>query len=185
MAFSIKNRIKNVVGYLAEKLRMIKNNFKQCKMCGEVLATQNFSICNKNSDRLQSYCKVCQHEYKYNNKDGWYKDNKEHIQDYQKNYREEKKGYYLYIVLDSNNKVLYVGATEDIKYRIEQQHLKGHSHIKELMLSDKWTYIKYLDITNLVNNREELLLLENSLIELYNTEYNNKKNIIRNRISHY
>lgn len=136
---------------------MIKNNEiynKICSICSEEFTTKH---------NTRGYCNSCYAEY-------------------QKVYRENNKykGYYLYIVLDSNNKVLYVGATEDIKYRIEQQHLKGHSHIKELMLSDKWTCIKHLDITNLVKNREELLLLENSLIELYNTEYNNKKNIIRN-----
>lgn len=60
-------------------------------------------------------------------------------------------------------------------------HLDGNSkNTRELMLSDNWTCIKYLDITDLINNREEMLLLENSLIDLYNTDYNDKKNIIKN-----
>ena len=133
-----------------------KNNeifTKKCAVCDEEFRTKHITRC---------YCKSC-------------------YSSYQKAYREEHKdrGYYLYIILN-NNEILYVGATESIAYRIEQQHLKGHSHIKELMLSDRWTNIKYLDITNLVKNREEMLLLENSLIELYNTDYNNKKNIIKN-----
>ena len=125
------------------------NNKKICIVCNKDEAKEGFS-----------YCKKC-------------------YRDYQKVYREEHKGYYLYIVLDENNKVLYVGATEKIYQRISA-HINGHSNIKDLMLSDKWSCIKYLDITNLVSNREEMLLLENSLIELYNTEWNDKKNIIRN-----
>ena len=133
-----------------------KNNeifTKECSKCNEEFRTKHIT---------RGYCNSCYSEY-------------------QRTYREEHKdgGYYLYIVTN-DKEVLYVGATEDIHYRIEQQHLKGHSHIKELMLSNNWTCIKYLDITNLVSNREEMLLLENSLIELYNTDYNEKKNIIRN-----
>lgn len=123
-------------------------NRKMCIICNEVEAKEGFS-----------YCKKCYSEY-------------------QRNYREEHKGYFLYVVLDGN-KNLYVGATEKIHQRISA-HVNGHSNIKELMLSNNWTGIKYLDITNLVRNREEMLLLENSLIELYNTDWNDKKNIIRN-----
>lgn len=123
-------------------------NNKKCCKCNENVAKES-----------HSYCQECYNEY-------------------QKNYREDRKGYYLYIVLDGK-KILYVGATEKIYQRISA-HINGHSNIKDLMLSDNWTCIKYLDITNLVDNREELLFLENSLIDLYETKYNDKKNIIRN-----
>jgi hypothetical protein len=97
---------------------------------------------------------------------------------YKKNWDNKDKGYYLYVILDKNNRVLYVGSTEHLKNRLGM-HLSCNSNIKELMKTDKWDKIKYLDITNLVNNREELNYLENSLIELYDTEYNNQLNIIK------
>lgn len=125
------------------------NNKKICIICNEREIKGNYS-----------YCKQCYSEY-------------------QKNYREGHKGYYLYVVLDESKKVLYVGATEKIYQRISA-HINGHSNIKNLMLSNNWSSIKYLNITNLVKNREEMLLLENSLIELYNTDWNDKKNIIKN-----
>lgn len=163
---------------------MIRNEnneiLKQCVKCKKELTLDNFNVCNKNIDGLQSYCRACQSDYKYD--DGWCQDNKEHIVDYYKAYRENRKGYYLYIVLD-NDKHLYVGATEILKERINQ-HLSCNSNIKELIKSNNWTCIKYLDISNIVNNREEMLLLENSLIELYNTDYNHKKSIIRNVDKH-
>lgn len=149
---------------------------KQCVKCKEELGLDNFNVCNKNADGLQSYCRACQSAYKYDD-DGWCQDNKEHIGDYHKAYRENLKGYYLYIVLDEK-KVEYVGATEILKERINQ-HLSCNSNIKELIKSNNWTCIKYLDVGNLVYNRKEMLLLENALIELYNTEYNEKKNIIK------
>lgn len=89
-------------------------------------------------------------------------------------------GYYLYVVLNAENKVEYVGATENLKQRIKYQHIKGFSHIRELMLSENWEVIKYLDISDLIKNREELLMLENVLIDLYPNKYNNMKSIIRN-----
>ena len=119
------------------------------------------------------YCPSCKAEYnrKY----------REQHKDYYAVYRDEHKrtGYYLYVILDEWNNVLYVGATENIKHRIEHQHITGNSHIKELMLSDEWKTIKYLDITQIVEDREEMLFLENELIDLYNTKYNQKVNIIK------
>lgn len=55
-------------------------------------------------------------------------------------------------------------------------HLNGHSHIKNLIQSDEWEFIEFTDLTNLINNREEL---ENDLIQSYNSKYNKKVNIIR------
>lgn len=95
------------------------------------------------------------------------------------NKRNYHNGYYLYIVTDDNNKVFYVGCTEGLHMRMSS-HLNGYTKIKDLIKSDRWSYIKYLDISNTVCNREELLMLENALIELYSPEYNEKISIIRN-----
>lgn len=98
---------------------------------------------------------------------------------YKKEWDNSHKGYFLYIIKDKNNKILYVGETENIKARIEN-HLNGHSHIKNLIQSDEWEVIEFTDITNLINNREELEVLENDLIELYKPKYNKRNNKIRN-----
>lgn len=112
---------------------------------------------------VPGYCKECRDIY-----------NKEYYK------KHSHLGYYLYVVLNNGNKVEYVGATENIKQRVEYQHIKGFSHIRELMLSENWEVIKYLDISDLIQNREEMLMLENVLIDLYPNKWNDKKNIIRN-----
>lgn len=117
--------------------------------------------CN-NTIKKTGYCKQCKKEYN-------------------QKYRAEHchNGYYLYVVMSPKDEVLYVGATEDIKARVLYNHIKGHSHIRELMLSDKWSCIKYLDISHLVENRTEMLMLENALIDLYPNDWNKSKSIIR------
>lgn len=104
------------------------------------------------------YCTECREEYNH------------------KRYQERSHlGYYLYVVLNKDEKVEYVGATEAIKSRIEYSHISGNSNIKELMMSEDWEYIKYLDITDIVENRNELLVLENTLIDLYPNKWNTHK----------
>lgn len=109
------------------------------------------------------YCEKCRKEY---NRMSYKK--RSHI------------GYFLYEVLDGDYKVEYVGVTEGLKTRIKYSHISGNSNIKELMMSEDWEYIKYLDITNIVENRNELLMLENSLIDLHKPKWNDYKNNIRN-----
>lgn len=105
------------------------------------------------------YCKNCRKKYN------------------DKRYKERSHlGYYLYVVLNENKKVEYVGATESIKSRIEYNHITGNSNIKELMMSDQWHCIKYLDISDVVEDRNEMLMLENILMGLYPNKWNNHKN---------
>ncbi|GAA0856987.1 hypothetical protein GCM10008916_08840 [Clostridium nitritogenes] len=101
------------------------------------------------------------------------------FQKYKKEWDNSHKGYFLYIVMDKNKKILYVGATENIQTRMDN-HLSGNSHIKCLIQSDEWEVIKFTDITDLVGDREELSVLENNLIEVYKPKYNKKVNRIRN-----
>lgn len=135
---------------------------KKCPKCGQIKGLNEFSS--------SGYCKVCYSEYKRQ----WHENNEE----YYKRYYEEGKGYYLYIICE-NNVIQYVGATEVLSKRLNF-HINCKSNIKDLMSSDKWTEIKYLDITNVVANREEMLLLENTLIDLYKPMYNKVMNRIRN-----
>ena len=88
-----------------------------------------------------------------------------------KGYRQKDKGYYLYIIMDKFNKVLYVGSTTHIYTRLHG-HITNNTHIKDLMLKNTWDKIKYLDITDIVYNENELHYLEYELIEVYETERN-------------
>ena len=135
---------------------------KKCQKCGLIKGLNEFSS--------NGCCKGCYREYKRK----WQYENKAHI----KRYYEKDKGYYLYIICNGEE-VKYVGATEHLNYRLSN-HVNCNSNIKELMSGDNWTEIKYLDITDIVANREEMLLLENVLIELYEPMYNKNMNIIKN-----
>lgn len=135
---------------------------KKCPKCGLIKGLNEFSS--------NGCCKGCYREYKRK----WQYENKAHI----KRYYEKDKGYYLYIICNGEE-VKYVGATEHLNYRLSN-HVNCNSNIKELMSGDNWTEIKYLDIIDIVANREEMLLLENVLIELYEPMYNKNMNIIKN-----
>ena len=95
---------------------------------------------------------------------------------YQREYRERHKGYYLYLIIGEEDKILYVGATEKIFQRISA-HITLNSHISDYMKLNEWEVIKYIDITNLVEDRNELLILENVLLGLYEPPYNKKGNL--------
>lgn len=129
----------------------IKYLEKKCSDCGKGFITKH---------KTKSYCKEC-----YSIR--------------QKEYREERKGYYLYVVKKGKD-VQYVGATESLKDRMSS-HLNLHSNIKELIEdSDKWDCIKYIDLTELLEERLQLLYLENFLMDIYNTstKYNSQYNRI-------
>lgn len=120
-------------------------------------------------------------KWKEKNKDyfnKYYINHKEEMQQRYKNYIEKFDGYYLYIITDKDNNILYVGETTNIKRRLSN-HLSLTTNIKNHMKSDEWEYIKYLNISNLVENENELRLLENELIELYQPSWNKTKNIIK------
>lgn len=135
---------------------------KKCPKCGQIKGLNEF--CSNGC------CKECYKIYKKQ----WQSKNKAYI----KQCYEESKGYYLYIICKSGV-VQYVGATEHLSNRLNV-HINCHSNIKDLMSSKNWTEIKYLDITGVVASREEMLLLENILIDLYKPMYNKNMNIIRN-----
>ena len=107
----------------------------------------------------------------------YYINHKEEMQQRYKNYINKFKGYYLYIITDRANNILYVGETTNIKRRL-YVHLSCNSNIAEQMEQGTWKYIKYLNVSNFVNSEEELLMLENALIELYQPEWNKTKNNI-------
>ena len=145
----------------------------------EELYTHNCSICGEeftDRNKYSYYCKPCKSEYnkqyRINNKDynkQYYIDNKDYFKQYK--YRLTHTGYYIYIFC-KGNEVKYVGATEGIYHRIYHQHLKGLSHIKDLVLSDEWDNIKYLDLTDIIDDRKELLFIEDYFINRFNPKKN-------------
>lgn len=149
----------------------------------EEIYTHNCSICGKeftDRNKYSSYCKPCKSYYNKQH----YEDNKDYYKDYNKQYYNDNKdyykqykyklthtGYYIYLFC-KGNEVKYVGATEGIYYRIHLQHLNGHSHIKDLVLSDEWDNIKYLDLTDIIDDRKELLFIEDYFINKFNPKKN-------------
>lgn len=153
-----------------------------------------------NKTNKTEYNRLYMRKYREKNKEhyneyqrNWRKKNKKHYNDYSNKYYIEHKeemqknakkyftkfdGYFLYIITDINNNIKYVGETTNIKTRLSN-HLCFNSNIKKHLQENKWKYIKYLDISNLVENKNELRLLENELIELYQPAWNKSKNIVK------
>lgn len=132
----------------------------------------------KNKEYMKSYREKHKDYFKEYNKN-YYNNNKEYFKAYMKNYREKRLGYYLYIIINLDE-IIYVGATLNLQARISKHINKHNPNTRKIFESGNWTSIKYLDISNIVYNREEMLLLENCLIDLYNTKINKRKTIIKN-----
>ena len=150
---------------------------KKCSRCGKELPIDNFYRDNRTKDGLYCDCKEC--HSKITKK--YIKANRDIVNQYQKQYNKQYqkhfKGYYLYIIQDKNNEIVYVGQTSNYYKRL-CNHISGYVNAtKELFNSGNWSYIKYLDVS-FVENDLELKALENELIELYQPRCNTKLNII-------
>jgi len=100
----------------------------------------------------QGYCVECKREYN-------------------KQYDEEMQGHYLYMIMNGDT-IQYIGKTNRIDRRISN-HINGHSpNTKHIFEFGKWTEIKFLDVTDLVDDDVELRVLENDLINLYKPSCN-------------
>ena len=156
----------------------------------EEIYTHNCSICGKeftDNHKYSSYCKPCRKEYdkqhyednkqyyrQYNKQ--YYNDNKDYYKQYRKynkqyQYKLTHTGYYIYLFC-KGNEVKYVGATEGIYHRIHHQHLKCNTHIKDLVASDEWDNVKYMDLTDIIDDRKELLFIEDYFINKFNPKKN-------------
>ena len=152
---------------------------KRCSKCGRELPTDNFYRDNRAKDGLYSWCKECHSKYYQTYK----QTNKQYLNQYnnqyQKQYYKQFKGYYLYIILDKQDEVVYVGQTTNYYTRLCHHLSGGVNSTKELFTNNEWAYIKYLDVGDIVANEMELKVLENMLIEIYEPKLNKAKNIIR------
>ena len=158
---------------------------KKCSKCGRELPTDNFYKDNRTKDGLYSNCKECHSKYQQTNKQHYnqyhrqyYKTNKEHYSQYQKEYNKQFTGYYVYIILDKQDNVAYVGETTNYYKRLCRHLSGGVDSTKELFANNDWYCIKYLDVSDIVENDLELKAMENELIELYEPRCNTQLNII-------
>lgn len=94
-------------------------NTKQCRLCGKVKETTQFSKKKASPDGLQTRCKDCnridnEKFRKVINPEHhavWQKVNKKYICDMVKKYRRADKGKFIYYISNPNSQI-YVGATE-------------------------------------------------------------------------
>lgn len=132
---------------------------KVCSKCGMEKWSSEFAKNISRKDGLQTYCKECHNaccrDYKQNNK--------EKIQAYNKAYMEGLKGHYLYIIYQGK-RVAYVGSCSYLSKRIST-HINCYSNIAKHMSRDEWTTIKTLDISDMVNSKEEREYIEHILIQ--------------------
>lgn len=122
---------------------------KVCVNCKETKDITEFAKNRTTKDQLQAWCKECNNTYN-------------------KQYREENKGYYLYFIYNYKECV-YVGSTSNLNNRISS-HINGHTHLKDKIST--WTSIKYIDLTDLLDSREELYFVEMACIELLSPPWN-------------
>lgn len=180
-------------------------NTKKCSKCGRILPISEFSKNKTTKDGLHCWCRGCcskysqtynkthsqtykeyQKEYRQTNSQylkeyqrQYQQTNKEHRNQYQKEYYRQFKGYYVYIILDKQGNVAYVGQTTNYYTRLINHLSGGVDSTKELFNSGNWSCIKYLNVEHIVENEMELKALENELIELYQPRCNTQLNVIR------
>ena len=159
---------------IMDEQKKLINKTKICTKCDRELSIDNFSKDKTRKDGLYSWCKECSSKYIQT----YQQTNKEHYNQYRNQYYNQFKGCYLYIILNKQDEIVYVGQTTNFYKRL-MQHLSGYvDATKELFTSGNWSCIKYLDVGDIVENDLELKAMENELIELYKPRLNTVKNVI-------
>lgn len=103
-------------------------------------------------------------------KEKYYTGNEEYFKKYYKKYHEENKRHCIYLLIDKNKKVKYVGSTDNIYNRINL-HTNGYSNLE--LTKEKWNdlglshfMVGYLDSVN----KQERLYIEYYLINKFSKE---------------
>ena len=104
------------------------NKTKICSKCNKELPIDNFYKCNRAKDGLQGWCKECkngcQKQYDQTYRQTHKEHYRQHRNQYQKEYYSQFKGYYVYIILDKQDNIVYVGQTTNYHNRL-YNHLSG------------------------------------------------------------
>lgn len=146
------------------------------KLCTKCKQTKHISQFAKNSskiDGLQDWCRECRNsynnDYRKENKEyfksynrEYYANNRDKINQYLKKYREDHLSHYIYIIFE-DKALMYIGSCVDIVNR-SSLHINCHSNIKNYMRLNKWSSIKYIDIGEYINSKQEREFIEHLLI---------------------
>ncbi|HAT4273422.1 TPA: GIY-YIG nuclease family protein [Clostridium perfringens] len=132
-----------------------------CKGCGSFISA---------SQKNKSLCYECLNEQKKETSNLWQKNNKEKARELtkrwvgnnkelvkyrQKSRREKRLGLYIYYLMDNFDNVKYVGRSTDMYIRAKQ-HLNGHvSTTKDFVNSTEFKEIRFANLTNLINKKEQ------------------------------
>lgn len=97
---------------------------------------------------------------------------------YMEEYFKQFDGYYVYVIKDLDNNIVYTGQTTNY-YRRSRNHMCGNVPSTKEFIQQGNYIIQYLNITNDIKSDMELNYLENFLISLYEPPLNDVKNIIK------
>lgn len=136
--------------------------------------------------RKEEYAKELKESGYFKN---YYKKNKEHIREQQKNYKKNldkmyEGSYLYYFAIDKNDKLLhdkllYIGSTNNMYNRVAN-HKSGTTYVSKVIkfLSINNYKIYYLDLKDLDLTRDELYFIEYYLINTYKPILNIRKDNI-------
>ena len=142
---------------------------KLCTRCNTTKPVEEFSKNISTKDGLQAYCKPCKYqidtEYRLNNKDK--------LNAYYRQYREENLSHYIYLIYEGAE-IIYIGSCNSLNRLYN--HCKGYSHIAD-KIQGRWTEIKYLDIGEYMNSKHEREYIESIFIDEIEPTLNRNMNI--------
>lgn len=128
--------------------RKRKNEYK-CILCGG-------DVTIGSNGYYKSYCTGCKKERDSINK-------------------EKRRSKFIYFFKDINDKILYIGQTDLLGERVSS-HLRGSSHLKvkgysiyDLIHFYKLRSVYFVDLSDIVMDKEELIFIENQLLKKYET----------------
>lgn len=95
-----------------------------------------------------------------------------------KSYSDSFKGYYVWILMNLQYEILYVGMTTNY-YKILANHLSGNVKSTKKFIKKGNYIIKYLDLGQYIEDKQELKYIKNILLDLYDPELNSRRNVIK------
>jgi predicted GIY-YIG superfamily endonuclease len=124
---------------------------KTCTTCNTTKSTKHFNMHKSGKYGVGSICKLCLHKL------------------YEKN-KVASILHYVYMLLDENQRVIYVGKTDDLKKRINSHYHDGHL--------DRLCYIKTKKVCyQIFNNDIDATICELYFINKHKAEYNKNRKL--------
>lgn len=118
---------------------------KRCSQCRGYFPHSDFSRNKATVDGLDTLCRSCRSEYNRNYR--------EVNPSYNRDYCTKNKRNCVYLIIE-NKQIMYIGSTiNDLSYRVSS-HLNGYTSIRNYMLKNTWTEIKYIHIDDDIEEHE-------------------------------